>query len=699
VTPRPGRVLTVARVDPYTVGVSPSTCTALGRRPPYVRRDVDEQVDEALVETSFTLLVGASKAGKSRSAFEAARRAFPHAPFVVPGGSSTITSLPDGGRGPVVVWLDGLDRYLGRLGGVEADLLDLLTGHNHRVVVLATLGSAYHERLLALDGETSRVAQLLVRQATVIHLPVRLSDAERARAAWLYPGKDLAAGIGPTLAGVPTLERRHHGGRRAFPVGWALVQAAADWRRMGITRPVPEQDLRALCAPYLHEMDIDVESADEAFEPGLDWAGRRLGSPSPLLATVGQGPTRSFEAFEYLVAAADGEGGRTPQAIPAATWRTAIASVASDELIGVGFTAYLRAEIDIAEDAWRRALESGHPDAAPWAAVLLGLRHQQAGEVEAAGSAFQRALESGHPEAAPWAASRGLLPEPIAPATQAVGLGLLHEGAGDRQDALATVQQTADSGDPAAPGGALHQGILLERQGDLKAARSAYQRAMSSGHPDAAPAAAANLGALLAERGDVRGARRALRQAMDSGHPDAAPWAAVTLGTLFLNQGRPERAGEAFRWAVGSGHPEQAPTAAVHLGALLAERGDLQGARAALELAVASGHPQHAPRAAVDLGLLLLQQGELDGARAAFQSAVDAGHTDYAPLGLVGLGAVAAARGDLEAAVTVYLRVIDAGSPDAAEVATQHLKAIGDAAVSQVTRRRRFRRSSRSART
>jgi len=640
--------------------------------PPYVARDVDDHLDRALTDNRFVLLVGDSGAGTTRTAQEAGRRVFPDAPLLVPAPDQTVRALvgPGGRRlpaeqGPVVLFLDQLDRHLGRPGGLDAGLLDQLAERDPPVLVLATLGSSARERLLAAGGALGQSARMVLRQATTVRLELRPSERERARAEVLYPGRDLGEGIGLRLGGGAELRRRLEGARGGVPVGWALVQAAVDWRRTGMARPVDEPTLRALAVPYLEDAGLAGELADERFEHGLAWAARHSGRRPPLLDVTGQPPRRRFEAPGHLAAAADGEAGGQPRDVPGPAWEAAIAGASAEELVGVGFTAYLRGQPELAARAWRAALHSGDPAAAAEAEANLA----------ALAPVAAAALGDGRPAGAQPPAAAGA-PEPAR-------LRLL------RTDDGTEPQPPAEDGDPAAgPEAALREGVAAEQRGDLEAARAAYRRVAGAGHAEAAAAAAANLGALLAQLGQTREARRALAQAMSSGHPDAAPFAAFALGTLYLQEGRPERAGEAFRWALRSGHPDQAPAAAISLSKLLAERGDLEGARAALERAVASGHPEQAPRAAVDLGLLLARQGDLAPAEVAFRAAVDAGPSDYRPWGLVGLGMVAAMRGDLEAALPAYLEAQTAGHPDAAQMALRQLRALTGTGRGKGRRRR-----------
>ena len=59
-----GRLPTVGEVPPYgIVGVSPSKYLERDPDPPYIRRDIDERLDDAIVKQRFLVLVGQSKVG------------------------------------------------------------------------------------------------------------------------------------------------------------------------------------------------------------------------------------------------------------------------------------------------------------------------------------------------------------------------------------------------------------------------------------------------------------------------------------------------------------------------------------------------------------------------------------------------------------------------------------------------------------
>ena len=73
--------------DPGRLGVTRSEWLSDGtekRSSPYVRRAKDAELDRMLATRDFVLLVGPSKAGKSRTAYEAMCRNFPRRAVLIP---------------------------------------------------------------------------------------------------------------------------------------------------------------------------------------------------------------------------------------------------------------------------------------------------------------------------------------------------------------------------------------------------------------------------------------------------------------------------------------------------------------------------------------------------------------------------------------------------------------------------------------
>jgi cellulose synthase operon protein C len=378
---RSGRVPRVHEVSPYgVVGVTRSKELVGDPNPPYVARDVDHLIDEVLGQRGVALVTGASKAGKSRTAFEAVRRVFPASRLIVPTATAkALTAFvhdpPFGpGRNPPVLWLDELDRFLGDVTGFDDALLDWLERGDGRMVVVATVNLTRRDDLLRTEGQIGRAARRFLEQASQIVVPAHLSRRERSEAGRLYPGEQLVRGIGEELVAASALERELDTGETAAPVGWALVRAAVDWRQAGMLRPIPEADLRDLSLEYLGAVrPTAVQHAE-----GLAWACRELAPQIALMDMTGRRRSRAFRAFDHIVAYADRHRSGPGRGIPDGAWELIVAKASPEEAARVGFTAYSRGCRLAAETAWSRASASRAREVAPWAAGQLRLLRSQA---------------------------------------------------------------------------------------------------------------------------------------------------------------------------------------------------------------------------------------------------------------------------------------------------------------------------------
>ena len=428
----------------------------------YVRREVDGLLDQALQQQRFVLVVGPSSAGKSRTAVEALRRHFPASRLVAPrDGTRALAALAGEARvgtDPPVLWLDDLDRYLGDASGFDRELLGRLRRQDLRMVVAATIDQTRRDALLGTKGDISWASRRILEHATEIELPGRLSAAERAEAERLYPEVDLDRGIGEALAAAPALERRYREGRVGVPVGWAMVQAAVDWRRAGMTRPVTDWELRLLCRWYLEALQLEPPADRRRYPEGLAWACQPVAPGIALLRRAGRRRSHTFVASDHIVALADQRAGDLEREVAAAAWEHAVATATPEDAMRVGFSAFTRGNHEVAAAAWSRADRSGHAEAAPLAAVNLGGLRWRLGDTDGALAAFEQASTSRHAHAAPWASLR---------------LGLLRKQLGDAEGAAAAFERAAASGHTdAAPLATLNL-RLLRNQGNGQAAAAA----------------------------------------------------------------------------------------------------------------------------------------------------------------------------------------------------------------------------------
>ncbi len=525
VASRSGRLPTVGEVPPYgIVGVSPSKYLERDPDPPYVRRDIDERLDDALVQQRFLLLVGHSKAGKSRSAFEAVRRLFPTSTLVVPFSSTSalaqlIREPPFDVDSPLpVLWLDELDRYLGDGNGVDRALVHECMRGDRRMVLVGTMSQRWRDRLVDTPGAIGAAARAVLEQATQVELPSRLSARELAEAERRYPDDAFGRsgrGIGEQAVLAHELERRYELGPAAAPVGWALVRAAVDWRRTGMTRPIQPNDLRELALRYLDRPQPDRIS-EAAYTGALAWARWHVAPRIALLQASTEPPPR-FRAFDHIVEYVDGQAG-PETAVPPAAWDFVLERASPHEAGRIGFVAYTRHQDEPAHAAWSRASASREEGLAAWAAEQLASLPGGPGERDDDRLALEVMLAAQRPEHLP---------------RLVVDQGPPRIGHDDLQSARVAFQRAVRSGDPdEAPRAAVRLGLLLVEEGDFQGAGTAFGWAASSGHADYAPWATLGLGSLLARLGDVAYARRAYRQVVDSGHPDAAAEATRRLQAL-----------------------------------------------------------------------------------------------------------------------------------------------------------------------
>jgi hypothetical protein len=408
-----GQLPQLSALSPYRLGVSPSRYSSEEQRgdDPYVSRVIDDVLDQVLRSKRFVLVVGDSKAGKSRTAHEAATRLWYagrlHDPRVlVPKSTDLLEQLLDLDPPldlhpePALLWLDELTESA--LAALTPALLDRLT---RQMIVLGTLTAQRHNRVMDSDSDIGRTAQLALRRATIIRLDAGLTNEERVEAEQKYLEERFEVGIGEQLVAVDQLTSRYddaHGG--ANPHGWAVVQAVIDWTRIDVGRPIRQHELVALCPLYLDQLRAHAKHDDKEHEEALRWACQLVASHIALLKELPSDLDEpSHEPFDYLVAAADGQDGRLSQPILDPVWDKVLALVSPSEAVRAGVSAYLR-QLPLRAQKIFTAIAAEHSVAAPWAAFSLGVLLQEQGDFEGAKAAYQQAIDSGHIEWAPIAA-------------------------------------------------------------------------------------------------------------------------------------------------------------------------------------------------------------------------------------------------------------------------------------------------------
>ena len=152
--------------DPFELGAFPANGGA------YVERDADVDLRKALQDPGYLVVVGPAGSGKSRSAFEAVRQSVGLAKLLVPEDDESLGRLlatgqrPPRGEQGAVLWLDGLERFL---GGLRLDAVDRWVDAGDLRVV-ATIEDGVLDALLASTGPERHIARRLLRRASVVEI-------------------------------------------------------------------------------------------------------------------------------------------------------------------------------------------------------------------------------------------------------------------------------------------------------------------------------------------------------------------------------------------------------------------------------------------------------------------------------------------------------------------------------------------------
>ena len=616
----------------------------------YIERDVQQKVAEAVGPGWALLLVGQSMAGKTRLAAQVVQQRFPQAPLLVPESGKALRDLViDEGLdiAEVVVWLDDLERFLAP-DGLTTILLDRLT--SGRAILLTTIRSGERGKIyLSQDKERPSGWEVLDRFEhdeegfTQVDVQRRNTAAEldRIRDAVTDPHILDAVqhcGLAEFLGGGPVAVDKFEHGETTEAVGYALVRAAVDWRRSGLTRAIPKP---VLLAPALVSIYLAVGPAEprsqEALDQGLRWATEEINESVALLGRRFPDPAapsaEAFEALDYLVDHVTQAGA----AVPEQMWQISLDQAQPTEWMNVGYAAYHSANLAVAEHAFGKAAEAGDKDAM----TVLGVLLQRRGELGEAENWYRHAAEARDRDAM-------------------THLGLLQQRRGRLEEAETWYRRAANpgSGETRNSNAMHHLGVLLQRRGRLEEAETWYRRAANTGHGEAMH----HLGVLLQRRGRLEEAETWYRRAANAGHGAAMHH----LGELLRLRGELGEAETWYRRAAAAGHTE----AMFNLGARLAERGKWAEAATWYQRAADAGHAEAMFNLAwllqhVDLSAVLPQLGEFVEAdfevETWYRRAAAAGHAKA----MTRLGKeVICQRGDLSEAEIWYRRAAEVGEAE-----------------------------------
>ena len=517
---RDGRPPLVNQVDPLKLGVKRAIDTRLddgGDLPPYVSRDADSDLEWAIAGGGLVVLHGRAAAGKTRTAWEAARRLRPQSNLVVPAHADALRQLLDSGYAvaDAVIWLDDLERFLAPGGLDEAIVQRLCPEGRQDVTILATIRdeelaqlrqTAFVQRVSG-DGPTRSLdlaaARLVVQlpERRVISVGQYLSPTERSVAerlgddcrlsAALAASEDAenGAGFAEYLAAGPAMMTRWAVGDGAlFDVGQALVSAAVDCRRAGCSDPVPAKILVEIYRIYLSPIRrsrSDLPSVDDGFR----WACQQvLGASSCLVPHAGN----RYQASDYLLdRTQSGQGPLAGAIVPDSVWRALLTLDDPDEVESVAVHADWADRSDIAEVAYRIASDANSAGGV----INLGSFLEGQGRILEAEEHWRDAANRGWYDAM-------------------AALARLLDDRGDLTKAKEWYRRAAEGDDPHSMN---RLGELLEAEGESRRAEKWYRRAVKVEDVIFVKSTKAmrNLGRLLEGRGRKSEARKWISRAAE----------------------------------------------------------------------------------------------------------------------------------------------------------------------------------------
>ena len=203
----------------------------------FLTRDAQKKLIQNIEDRTPTLIVGPSMSGKTRLVVETVRKNYPSMPVCFPKGEDDIQRLidaPQSRRRESIIILDDIDRFISNqtlsLGQLNVWIREA------RIVIATMMKSRYTPWR---DGAKDKLPGWdVVNRFTMLQMDALLTEHEQA-ALLSSSYADLATdvkkvGLAPLLGGAPKVRQRLEEGREQHLWGYALVKAAADWRRVGL---------------------------------------------------------------------------------------------------------------------------------------------------------------------------------------------------------------------------------------------------------------------------------------------------------------------------------------------------------------------------------------------------------------------------------------------------------------------------------
>ena len=266
----------------------------------FLPRDAQKKLIQNIEDRTPTLIVGPSMSGKTRLVVETVRKNYPFTPVWFPKGDDDIQRLVDAAQGPrrgSIIILDDVDRFLSNqtlsLGQLNAWIREPC------IVIATMMRSSY---IPWRDGAKEKLPGWdVANRFTILEMDAFLTENEQV-ALSNSSYVDLAAtvekvGLAPLLGGAPKVRQILEEGREQHLWGYALVRAAADWRRVGLG-PATKTQIQEVTLVFKDAIAWDDPDWEEAWA----WASQELNDTVSLIRQTG---SREWEVLDLVADEAD----------------------------------------------------------------------------------------------------------------------------------------------------------------------------------------------------------------------------------------------------------------------------------------------------------------------------------------------------------------------------------------------------------
>jgi hypothetical protein len=239
---------------------------------PYIHRDEEKIIRANLHARRPVLLIGSSMVGKTKIGARVIVDEFTSWPVVIPNSKTALADLDseDVMIQGSVIWLDDIDRLIGAGGITDGALRRLAAAEN---VIVGTIRARAYDQFRPSDQlRLPEWDVLCVFERVFVRRELSQREQEELERAVADPDvrdRIQALGLGEYVgAARQVAEALELGTSGTNPLGYALVLAAADWRRCGMTRPIPTSILTSLALAHLDDRDQVQLILQDAFNAG-----------------------------------------------------------------------------------------------------------------------------------------------------------------------------------------------------------------------------------------------------------------------------------------------------------------------------------------------------------------------------------------------------------------------------------------------